>query len=95
MELHRILVLEIEKFECWEQPWSFYKTLSASSALDDDARELLRSLWVEVIECPSWRAGKALENICSLADARLESRFPWLSEKARGHLVNAASYQWR
>jgi hypothetical protein len=45
MELHRTLVMEIEKFEVWERPWSFYKALSTSPCLDEDASELLNIVW--------------------------------------------------
>lgn len=93
MELHRILVSEIEKFDGWGLPWSFYEALSASPILDDDARELLHIVWVAAIEYPSW--SNDLEDSCSLADARLMSAFPWLSEEARRQLIKAASYQWR
>lgn len=95
MERYRTLVLEIEKFESWEQPWRFYEVFSTSPSLDADAREMLYTIWLAAIENPSWRMSNDLEASCSLADARLKSDFPWLSEQARRQLVNAVSYQWR
>ncbi|WP_095098980.1 hypothetical protein [Pseudomonas sp. Irchel 3A5] len=95
MELHLTLVLEIEKFESWEQPWRFYEVLSASTSLDADAREMLHIVWIAAIEYPSWRMSNELEASCLLADARLKSDFPWLSEQARRQLVNAVAYLWR
>ncbi|WP_062538119.1 hypothetical protein [Pseudomonas abietaniphila] len=91
MELHQTLVMEIEKFEVWEQSGSFYEALSASPSLDDNARDLLHIVWASAIDCPSWRMSNDLEDGRSFADARL----PWLSELARWQLVNAVSYQWR
>jgi hypothetical protein len=91
MELHQTLAMEIEKFEVWERPGSFYEALSASPSLDDNARDPLHIVWAAAIECPSWRKSNDLEDGRSFADAR----FPWLSELARRQLVNAVSYQWR
>lgn len=95
MELHQTLVLAIERFEGWEQPWIFYEVLSASPSLDAEAREMLYTIWIAANEYPSWRMSNDFEASCFLADARLKSDFPWLSEQARRQLVNAVSYQWR
>ena len=92
---YHILVSEIEKFDRWEQPWSFYEALSTSPSLDINAREKLQSVWATAIDDSSWLLSKDFADGCSLVDARLELGFPWLSAKARRQLVKGASYQWR
>jgi len=72
----------------------FYESISSAPSLDTNDLEQLRRAWGTAIEREGWLASKDFADGCSLADARLASGFPWLSNKARQQLVNAASYQW-
>lgn len=72
---YRMLVLEIEKFDSWEQPWSFYEALSASPSLDVNAHEKLKSVWATAVERSSWLMSKAFADGCSHRRCSSEVRF--------------------
>lgn len=95
MDMHRKLVSAIEAFDRWDQPWLFYESVSATPSLDANDRERLQRIWGTAIEAEDWLESGGIADGCSLADARLASRFPWLSTRARRQLVNGASYQWQ
>ena len=94
MKSYRKLISAIEAFDRWEQPWAFYESVSSAPSLDTNDLEQLRRAWGTAIEREGWLASKDFADGCSLADARLASGFPLLSNKARKQLVNGASYQW-
>jgi hypothetical protein len=94
MKSYRKLISAIEAFDRWEQPWEFYESISSAPSLDTNDLEQLRCAWGTAIEREGWLASKDFADGCSLADARLASGFPWLSNRARQQLVNGASYQW-
>lgn len=95
MDCHRDLISAIESFDCWEQPWTFYESVSSLPTLDSNDRETLNRVWEVAMESEGWRASKDFADASSLANARLASGFPWLTTVARRQLVNGASYQWR
>lgn len=95
MDKRSKIVLAIEGFDRWDQPWEFYASVYSAPKLDADDFSELQQLWAAATDSSIWLACQDLAQGCALADTRLSSSYPWLSAKARQHLVNAAAYQWR